>query len=67
MPAPTLIAGAPCWIDLYSSDADRAAAFYGALLGWDATDPGPEYGGYRIWRRDPGPSCTDPASRARLR
>ena len=52
MPAPTLIAGAPCWIDLYSSDADRAAAFYGALLGWDATDPGPEYGGYRIWQRD---------------
>jgi len=52
MPTPTLVAGAPCWNDLYSSDPDRAADFYGALFGWTAMDPGPEYGGYRIFQKD---------------
>ena len=32
MPAPTMVVGAPCWIDLYSSDTDKASAFYGELL-----------------------------------
>ena len=52
MPAPTLVAGAPCWNDLYSSDPDRAAAFYGQLLGWTTLDPGPEYGGYVLFQKD---------------
>jgi uncharacterized protein len=52
MPTPTLVAGAPCWNDLYSSDPDRAADFYGTLFGWTAMDPGPEYGGYRIFQKD---------------
>lgn len=26
--------GAPCWIDLPSSDTERARAFYGGLFGW---------------------------------
>ena len=34
MPTPTLIVGAPCWIDLYSSDTPSATAFYRRLLGW---------------------------------
>jgi predicted enzyme related to lactoylglutathione lyase len=38
--------GAPCWIDLFTSDADRARAFYGELFGWTAEDPNPAYGGY---------------------
>lgn len=38
MPSPTLIPGAPCWIDLYSSNTDAATTFYGRLLGWSARD-----------------------------
>jgi uncharacterized protein len=52
MPAPTLVLGAPCWIDLYSSDTERAKDFYGRLFGWTSFDPGAEYGGYFIFQRD---------------
>lgn len=38
--------GAPCWIDLMSSDPDRAIAFYGDIFGWRAEQGGAEYGGY---------------------
>lgn len=38
--------GAPCWMDLSTSDPDRAIAFYGGLFGWDAADTGEEYGHY---------------------
>jgi predicted enzyme related to lactoylglutathione lyase len=38
--------GAPCWVDLMTSDPDAAYAFYGELFGWAVVDPGPEYGGY---------------------
>jgi predicted enzyme related to lactoylglutathione lyase len=44
--------GAPCWIDLFSSDTDRAQAFYGELLGWTADSAGPEYGGYINFSKD---------------
>ena len=46
MPAPTLVVGAPCWIDLYSSDPDKATKFYGELLGWTAQPPEEGFGGY---------------------
>ncbi len=52
MPAPTLVIGAPCWIDLFSSDTARAKDFYGQLFGWTTIDPGPEYGGYFIFQKD---------------
>jgi len=52
MPAPTLVLGAPCWIDLFSSDTARAKDFYGRLFGWTTMDPGPEYGGYFLFQRD---------------
>jgi hypothetical protein len=52
MPAPTLVPGAPCWIDLFTSDPQRAQAFYGRLFGWTTMDPGPEYGGYVIFQHD---------------
>ncbi len=52
MPAPTIVPGAPCWIDLYSSDAGRAKDFYGRLLGWTTLDPGPDYGGYFLFQKD---------------
>ena len=60
--------GTPCWVDLASPDVDASVAFYGGLLGWDASEPGPvqETGGYRMFTlRDKavagvGP-CQDPA------
>ena len=52
MPAPTIVVGAPCWNDLFSSDTDRAKAFYGELFGWTTMDPGPEYGGYFLFQKD---------------
>ena len=44
--------GSPCWVDLMSSDTDRARAFYGGLLGWGCEDPNPEFGGYANFTRD---------------
>lgn len=38
--------GAPTWIDLTSSDLDRAQEFYGTVFGWTFESGGPEYGGY---------------------
>ncbi len=38
--------GAPNWIDLTTSDLDRAQQFYGAVFGWTFETGGPEYGGY---------------------
>ena len=47
--APT---GAPCWVDLMTSDPERSSAFYSALFGWVAEEGAPEYGGYRQYTRD---------------
>ncbi len=46
--------GTPSWIDVSSPDPDAAAAFYTAVFGWEATEPGPveETGGYRMFQRD---------------
>ena len=52
MPAPTLVVGAPCWIDLYSSDTDKATEFYGKVLGWTTQSAGPEFGGYFTFLKD---------------
>lgn len=38
--------GAPCWIDLTTSDVARAQGFYGAVFGWTSESAGPDYGGY---------------------
>ena len=52
MPSPTLTVGAPCWIDLYSSDPEKASAFYGELFGWTAQPPQEGFGGYFIYTKD---------------
>jgi uncharacterized protein len=53
MPQPDAsITGAPCWIDLSTSDPERSRAFYGALFGWTAEDGGEEYGGYVTFLKD---------------
>ncbi|WP_028281214.1 VOC family protein [Arthrobacter sp. H5] len=38
--------GAPCWIDLASSNTDKATEFYRQLFGWTAQDMGEDYGHY---------------------
>src|SRR5438874_13476964 len=38
--------GAPCWVDLTTSDTSRARDYYAALFGWEATEPQEEFGGY---------------------
>ncbi|GAA1257850.1 VOC family protein [Kitasatospora nipponensis] len=42
-----LVTGAPCWVELSTSDTQAATAFYGTVFGWRAeVDPRPEAGGY---------------------
>ncbi|CDO90692.1 hydroxylase [Mycobacterium triplex] len=38
--------GAPCWIDLTTSELDAAQDFYGTVFGWTFESAGPDYGGY---------------------
>ena len=44
--------GSPCWVDLWTSDVDGSRTFYSELLGWDAEDADPEFGGYFNFSRD---------------
>lgn len=44
--------GAPCWVDLMSSDVERSRAFYGELFGWESEDPNDEFGGYFNFTKD---------------
>ncbi|WP_033283862.1 VOC family protein [Streptomyces sp. NRRL F-525] len=46
------ITGSPNWLDLGSPDTEAAAAFYGAVLGWDFASAGPEAGGYGFFQVD---------------
>ena len=47
--APT---GAPCWVDVMTSDVDRARTFYGELFGWQSDEPNDEFGGYFNFSKD---------------
>ena len=38
--------GAPCWVDLSSSDTGRSRSFYSEVFGWTAEDPNEQFGGY---------------------
>ena len=44
--------GAPCWVDVLTSDPARTQEFYGHLFGWTVEDPGEEYGGYFNFQKD---------------
>ncbi|MBO1268805.1 VOC family protein [Arthrobacter cavernae] len=47
MPTPDITPGAPCWIDLMTSDTEKAKSFYNALFGWTyETGDEEKYGGY---------------------
>ena len=43
--------GAPCWVDLCTSDVDLSRSFYSQLFGWEAQPPSPEHGGYFMFTR----------------
>jgi predicted enzyme related to lactoylglutathione lyase len=47
--------GAPCWIELFTADPEKAQIFYGELFGWAVVDPGPDYGGYVNFHLDDVP------------
>ncbi len=47
--APT---GAPCWIDLTTSDTQASIDFYSRLFGWTAEEQAAEFGGYLNFRHD---------------
>ena len=46
------LAGAPCWIEVTTSDVTAARAFYCALFGWTAEEPNKDLGGYFNFRKD---------------
>ncbi|MDR7083741.1 putative enzyme related to lactoylglutathione lyase [Arthrobacter ginsengisoli] len=53
MPTPHHSNGAPCWIDLMTSDTEKAKAFYGELFDWTfETGDQEKYGGYITARRN---------------
>lgn len=53
MPTPDITPGAPCWIDLMTSDVERAKTFYGELFGWTyRTGDQEKYGGYVTASKD---------------
>jgi predicted enzyme related to lactoylglutathione lyase len=51
---PEYAPGTPSWVELSTPDADASAAFYGEVMGWVATEPGPveQTGGYRMFQQD---------------
>ena len=53
MPArDTIPAGAPCWVDLLTSDPERSRDFYGQVFGWTSTEPAEQFGGYFNFAKD---------------
>jgi predicted enzyme related to lactoylglutathione lyase len=44
--------GAPCWVDLFTSDPDRSRAFYRELMGWTPEAPNEQFGGYFNFSKD---------------
>lgn len=52
MPSPVPTPGAPCWIDLMTTDVAAARRFYGELFGWEyETGDDEKYGGYVMARK----------------
>jgi predicted enzyme related to lactoylglutathione lyase len=51
--------GAPCWADLWTSDVDSSRRFYSGLLGREAQEPSPEFGGHFMFHRGGVPVAGD--------
>jgi predicted enzyme related to lactoylglutathione lyase len=43
--------GAPCWVDLWTSDVEGSRRFYSDLFGWEALEPNADFGGYFMFTR----------------
>jgi len=43
--------GAPCWVDLWTSDVQGSRQFYAGLFGWQAEEPSIDHGGYFMFTR----------------
>lgn len=41
--------GAPCWLDLLTSDVAKSNAFYTGMFGWTAGEGNNDYGGYFMY------------------
>ena len=60
--------GTPCWVDLGTSDIDKAISFYSSQFGWEIEPGGPEVGGYSLAKLDGrnvagiGPNMSDPTA-----
>jgi uncharacterized protein len=46
--------GAPCWMDLLTSDTARVREFYAGVFGWTAGDAAEQFGGYFMFFADGG-------------
>ncbi|MEV4442472.1 VOC family protein [Streptomyces sp. NPDC049577] len=46
------VTGSPNWLDLGAPDTNAAAAFYGAVFGWEFQSAGPDAGGYGFFQKD---------------
>ncbi len=44
--------GAPCWIELFTTDPAKSRAFYGDLFDWTSEEAGEELGGYISFLKD---------------
>lgn len=47
--------GAPCWVELWTSDVEGSRHFYSELFGWEVGEPSPEHGGYFMFIRAGSP------------
>jgi predicted enzyme related to lactoylglutathione lyase len=53
VPKPDVLpVGAPCWVDLLTTEPDQSRAFYHQLFGWESEDPNEEFGGYFNFTKD---------------
>jgi uncharacterized protein len=55
MPKRDDVTGAPCWMELTSTDQAGARVFYGELFGWESGEPQAEFGGYLSFTKDGEP------------
>ena len=47
--------GAPTWVDLWTSDVEASRKFYPTVLGWEAGEADPDFGGYFQFMHDGAP------------
>ncbi|MDA8313231.1 MAG: VOC family protein [Actinomycetota bacterium] len=52
---PVVPNGAPCWVDLWTSDVEGSRHFYCDLFGWQAGEPSSDHGGYFMFTRAGAP------------